>query len=132
MKLTIYLAIACCVFATSVSSQTRYFLFPSEVPLYSSQFPGTVNVFGIAQYAKNSDPVGVQFSVTDKNGSISVIYEGVLPDLFEVGSPVVVQGKFDGNLFLATTIFVKFSNEYMPTPALDELRSYGALIVDEK
>lgn len=131
MKLMIYLAFACCVFATSVSSQTRYFLFPSEVLSYSSQYSGTVNVFGIAQYAKNSDPAGVQFSVTDKNGSISVLYEGVLPDLFEVGSPVVVQGRFDGGLFAATTILVKFSAEYMPLPALNELRSYGVLITDE-
>ena len=131
MKLMVYLAVACCIFATSVSSKTRYFLFPSEVPSYSSQFSGTVNVFGIAQYAKNTDPLGVQFSVTDKNGSIGVAYDGVLPDLFEVGSPVIVQGKFDGNIFAATTILVKFSAEYMTKSALNELRSYGVLIADE-
>ncbi|MDA9989644.1 cytochrome c maturation protein CcmE [Paracoccaceae bacterium] len=131
MKLMIYLAAACCVFATSVSSQTRYFLFPSEVPSYSSQFSGTINVFGIAQYAKNTDPVGAHFSLTDKNGRISVVYDDILPDLFEVDSPVVVQGKFDGNIFKATAIFVKFSADHMPIPALNELRSYGVLITGE-
>jgi len=45
-----------------------------------------------------------------------------------MGSPVVVQGEFDGEHFKATTILAQFSSAYFPIAALDELRSYGVLI----
>jgi len=131
MRLITSLIIVCCVLATSLSSQTRYFLFPSEVMSYSLQFSQTVNVFGIAQYAKNTDPIEVQFLVTDKNGSIRVSYDGIIPDLFEVGSPVIVQGKLDEGIFVATAIFVNFSSNSLPREALNELRSYGVIIKDD-
>jgi len=133
MKLVICLTISCCIFATNVWSQTRYFLFPSEVPAYSAQFSQAVNVFGIVHSVQNleTDTFGFKFSLADKTESITVVYEGTLPDLFEPGNPTVVHGKFDGNIFFATSIIVKFSAEYLPQPALNELRSYGVMIPDE-
>ena len=133
MKLMIYLTITCCVLTTSAWSQTRYFLFPSEVRAYSQQFSQTVNVFGIVHSVKNleADTFGFQFSLSDKNESITVVYEGGLPDLFEPGIPAVVHGEFEENIFSATSIIVKFSTEYLPVPALNELRSYGVMIPNE-
>ena len=133
MKLVKYLTIACCIFATSAWSQPRYFLFPSEVPAYSSQFSQTVNVFGIVHSVQNleADTFGFQFSLADRTESITVFYEGGLPDLFEPGSPAVVHGEFDGNIFTAKSIIVIFSAKYLPIPALEELRSYGVMITEE-
>ena len=101
MKLVICLTISCCIFATNVWSQTRYFLFPSEVPAYSAQFSQAVNVFGIVHSVQNleTDTFGFQFSLVDKTESITVVYEGTLPDLFEPGKPTVVHGKCDENFF---------------------------------
>ena len=110
MKLVICLTISCCVFATNVWSQTRYFLFPSEVPAYSAQFSQAVNVFGIVHSVQNleTDTFGFQFSLADKTESITVVYEGTLPDLFEPGNPVVVHGKFDGDIFLQHQLLFNF------------------------
>jgi cytochrome c-type biogenesis protein CcmE len=87
-----------------------------------------VNVFGIAHSVQNSVAYGIQFSLSDKSDSINVVFPGPLPEAFEMGSPVVVQGEFDGERFKATTILAQFSSEYFPKAALDELRSYGVLI----
>ncbi|HBY12139.1 MAG TPA: hypothetical protein DEG78_03150, partial [Rhodobacteraceae bacterium] len=108
--------------------KTRYFLFPSEVPAFPVQFARMVNVFGIAHSVQTSDAYGIQFSLSDKSESINVVFPGPLPEAFEIGSPVVVQGEFDGERFKATTILAQFSGEYFPIAALDELRSYGVLI----
>ena len=125
MKLVMYLTIACCFFATNVWSKTRYFLFPSEVPAHSAQLSQVVNVFGIVHSVQNleTDTFGFQFSLADKTESITVVYEGTLPDLFKPGKPTLVHGKFDENIFFATSIIVKFSAEYLSQPALNELRS---------
>jgi len=104
MKLMIYLTITCCVLTTSAWSQTRYFLFPSEVRAYSQQFSQTVNVFGIVHSVKNLEADTFGF---------------------------VVHGEFEENIFSATSIIVKFSTEYLPIPALNELRSYGVMIPNE-
>ena len=110
MKLVIYLTIACCVFATNVWSQTRYFLFPSEVPAYSAQFSRVVNVFGIVHSVQNleTDTFGFKFSLADKTESISMVYEGTLPDLFKPGKPTLVHGKFDENIFLQHQLSLNF------------------------
>ena len=97
-------------FATNVWSQTRYFLFSSEVPACSAQFFRVVNVFGIVHSVQNleTDPFGFQFSRADKTESISMVYEGTLPDLFELGNPVAVHGKFDKNIFLRHQLLFNF------------------------
>ena len=120
--------IACCLLASGALAQTRYFLFPSEVPAFTAQYARMVNVFGIAHFFQNSDTYGFQFSLSDKNGSINIVFPGPLPEAFEMGSPAVVQGGFDGERFKANTILAQFSSEYFSIAALDELRSYGVLI----
>lgn len=128
MKRLICGVIASCLLASGAFAQTRYFLFPSEVPAFTAQYARMVNVFGIAHSVQTSDAYGIQFSLSDKSDSINVVFPGPLPEAFEMGSPVVVQGEFDGERFKATTILAQFSSEYFPIAALDELRSYGVLI----
>ena len=83
-----------------------------------------VNVFGIGHSVQNleTDTFGFQFSLADKTESITVVYEGTLHDLFKPGKPTLVHGKFDENIFFATSIIVKFSAEYLSQSALNELR----------
>ena len=128
MKRLIYGVIASCLLASGAFAQNRYFLFPSEVPAFTAHYARMVNVFGIAHSVQTSDAYGIQFSLSDKSESINVVFPGPLPEAFEIGSPVVVQGEFDGERFKATTILAQFSGEYFPIAALDELRSYGVLI----
>ena len=57
----------------------------------------------------------VEFIVTDFKNEISVIYSGVIPNLFAEGKGVVAEGFLkDRNLFLATKILAKHDENYMP------------------
>ena len=68
----------------------------------------------------------VKFDVTDTIETVSVSYEGVLPDLFREGQGVVAEGALDAKgLFVADTVLAKHDENYMPPEVADELKKKG-------
>jgi cytochrome c-type biogenesis protein CcmE len=68
----------------------------------------------------------VRFSVTDSLKSISVVYTGVLPDLFREGQGVITEGKLgpDGT-FAADSVLAKHDENYMPPEVAAALKEKG-------
>jgi cytochrome c-type biogenesis protein CcmE len=66
------------------------------------------------------------FTVTDEIKSISVSYNGILPDLFREGQGVVTEGilKDDGT-FAADTVLAKHDENYMPRELAESLKVKG-------
>jgi cytochrome c-type biogenesis protein CcmE len=64
---------------------------------------------------KSKDSLEVVFLITDFQNSLSVAYNGILPDLFSEDAGVVVKGflKEDGT-FLAQEVLAKHDENYMP------------------
>ncbi len=61
----------------------------------------------------------ISFIITDFNEEISVFYKGILPDLFQEGQGVVVEGKLNDDFSInAETVLAKHDENYMP-PELD-------------
>ncbi|ATW01714.1 cytochrome c biogenesis protein CcmE [Candidatus Legionella polyplacis] len=58
----------------------------------------------------------VRFQLTDYNNTFTVIYNGILPNLFKEGQEVVVKGKivYDKKFFIATEVLSKHSANYIP------------------
>ena len=58
----------------------------------------------------------ISFIVTDFESEMTVIYEGVLPNLFKENSGVVATGALNAeqNQFIATEILAKHDENYMP------------------
>ncbi len=68
----------------------------------------------------------VEFGVTDMVKTISVVYDGVLPDLFREGQGVVTEGRLDASgKFLADTVLAKHDENYMPPEVADALKDKG-------
>lgn len=60
----------------------------------------------------------ISFVVTDTVHTVTVDYNGVLPDLFRAGQGIVVQGKFNKNgILIADQVLAKHGSDYMPPPA---------------
>lgn len=75
---------------------------------------------------RRGDGAAVQFGVTDTVATISVVYEGVLPDLFREGQGVVTEGRLDDSgKFLADTVLAKHDENYMPPEVADALKDKG-------
>lgn len=55
------------------------------------------------------------FRLTDGKEQVPVQHIGSPPDLFKEGAGAIVEGKYaNGNLFMASTILAKHSEEYRP------------------
>ena len=68
----------------------------------------------------------VEFSVTDTIKTISVTFNGVLPDLFREGQGVVTEGQLDGSgKFHADTVLAKHDETYMPPEVAGALKEKG-------
>ena len=68
----------------------------------------------------------VSFNVTDTEKTLTVVYEGVLPDLFREGQGVVTEGKLDSEgTFVADTVLAKHDENYMPKEVADALKEKG-------
>jgi len=61
----------------------------------------------------NADTVTLKFTLTDEQKEIQITYNGVKPDNFDSGYPIIVEGKFDADsMFTAETVKVKCPSKY--------------------
>ena len=68
----------------------------------------------------------VRFDVTDGRNTISVAYQGLLPDLFREGQGVVTEGTLDGaGTFRADSVLAKHDENYMPPEVAESLKRQG-------
>ena len=106
------LAAVLVVLMVNLSSALVYFNTPTEVlsreateerlRLGGRVVPGTV-VEGEG---------GVGFAVEDCENAVGVIHSGVPPQLFQEGIGVVVEGTWNGTVFVSDTMLVKHDEQY--------------------
>ena len=63
--------------------------------------------------------------MTDGANSLTVIYRGVLPDLFREQQGVVADGRLEGSVFRADSVLAKHDETYMPRELVDSLKKHG-------
>jgi len=103
---------------SALSKNMNLFYSPSEL-VSSSVAPGSVvragGMVASGSIQKSKDSLEVIFLITDFQNSLSVTYNGILPDLFSEDAGVVVKGflKEDGT-FLAQEVLAKHDENYMP------------------
>lgn len=69
----------------------------------------------VAGSLRQSANMNIEFKVTDFGKEITVVYQGVVPDLFREGQGVVALGALDAqNIFRAEQILAKHDEKYMP------------------
>ena len=75
---------------------------------------------------RSSDSLAVRFEITDFEASVPVIYEGILPDLFDEGQGAVASGVLDeSGVLQATEVLAKHDENYMPPEVADALEKSG-------
>ncbi len=103
----------------SLNSNLDYFFTPTElkdknIPSDKRIKLGGMVLSGSVKRASSK----ISFIVTDYENSITVEYEGIVPDLFKEGSGVVVLGFLDNQIVYAEEVLAKHDENYMP-PNLD-------------
>ena len=94
------------------------YLTPSDVQAADFNQPDDFKLGGMVKVGSLEKLGGLEISfvVTDFESEMTVIYEGVLPNLFKENSGVVATGTLnaDQNQFIAKEILAKHDENYMP------------------
>lgn len=75
---------------------------------------------------RDNETLAVSFDVTDELTTMTVSFQGILPDLFREGQGIVARGqlKADGS-FVADEVLAKHDETYMPPEVADTLAGSG-------
>lgn len=94
------------------------FFTPSDVALQKIKHNKLIRLGGLVvpgSVQRNSKDLLVNFQITDNKNQVTVVYTGVLPDLFREGQSIVTQGYIQkDNKFQAIEVLAKHDENYVP------------------
>ena len=136
-KQRLYLVLFIVIFSSAAIGLVAYalrgninlFFPPAEVAAGKAPVGQPIRVGGMVvegSVKRADDSLAVHFEITDFEASVPVVYEGILPDLFDEGQGAVASGELgqDGVL-RATEVLAKHDENYMPPEVADALEKSG-------
>jgi cytochrome c-type biogenesis protein CcmE len=71
--------------------------------------------------------LAVEFTLTDYENELGIIYDGILPDLFREGQGIIAHGRLDDSgRFIADEVLAKHDENYMPPEVAESLSKHAA------
>ena len=120
------MAVAAGLFGFLAQDAISYFKSPSEVMAEEIPPDRLLRVGGLVVEGSTLQEGAVsRFDITDGAETVTVAFEGVLPDLFREGQGIVAQGYWSGAQFDAIEVLAKHDETYMPKEVADALREQG-------
>ena len=112
----------------ALSDTITFFHTPSDLTETGVQPGQRIRLGGMVEEGtvKKGPGTLTSFGVTDTIKTVTVTYDGILPDLFREGQGVVTEGKLqaDGS-FVADTVLAKHDENYMPRDLANSLKEKG-------
>ena len=123
---TLLSALAVALVLIALDENIIYFYSPSEVN--QSEAATLLRVGGLVKDGSLkidnlNKLINLLSSIEDNIAEVSVIYNGILPDLFREGQGVIAEGKFIDNFFIANEIVAKHDENYMPKEVYESLKN---------
>lgn len=112
------LSIAAALTLYALRQNISLFYTPTEVVSGKAPLQHAIRVGGMVEkgsFIRQKKGLEVQFNITDFECTITVLYTGILPDLFREEQGVVVEGQLiDKQYFQASRVLAKHDANYMP------------------
>lgn len=115
--IVIFLAIGYLGFMGFQASATYYYTVSEFTTPESMTYDENTRISGdiLTGSVKKPGALTLQFTVTEGGQSLPVFYQGAVPDSFQEGNGVVLEGYLDGQgVFQAHTLLVKCPTKYVP------------------
>ncbi len=128
------LGLAAALILLAFDENLVFFHSPTEVQAREFSPDQRLRIGGLVEegsVVRDGDGLTVRFNITDLSQTVAVIYNGVLPDLFDEGQGVVAEGHMRGGTFQAANILAKHDENYMPREVADALKEAGQWKGDE-
>ncbi len=121
--LVVGVGIAAALALSAFRENLMFFYSPSQIAAGEAPSNAVIRVGGLVAdgtVRRETNGLTVRFGLTDTAQEVTVVYTGILPDLFREGQGIVAQGKVgaDGT-FQAETVLAKHDENYMP-PEVEE------------
>ncbi len=125
---SIFLGMAAAMVLVALNQKIVFFITPSDIAAKPAEAGQRMRLGGLVEEGTVVRGTGTQvsFAVTDTLKSVTVKYNGILPDLFREGQGVVTEGVLgtDGT-FIADSVLAKHDENYMPKEVADALKDKG-------
>ena len=112
------LSIAATLLLSAFRKNLLFFFTPTQIAAREAPVGRSFRIGGLVEQGslhRDFDGLTARFTVTDTVASISVVYKGILPDLFKEGRACVVEGKIAGDgVFYADSVLAKHDENYRP------------------
>lgn len=128
------LAVALVLYA--LRQNINLFYTPSQISNNEAPHGVTIRVGGLVEdgsLKQQGDSLKSVFRVTDIENSVTIAYEGILPDLFMEGQGVVARGQLgQDSVFVAEEVLAKHDENYMPPEVQEALEAQGHWKADQE
>ena len=102
----------------AIGENMLYFFSPTQVKAGEVPDGRQIRVGGLVvdgSVVRDGNSLDIAFDLTDSQQSITVNYNGILPDLFREGQGIIAIGRLgDGGVFNAEEVLAKHDENYMP------------------
>ena len=136
-KQRLYLVLFIVIFSSAAIGLVTYalrgninlFFPPAEVAEGKAPVGQPIRVGGMVvegSVQRSDYSLALRFELTDYKASVPVVYEGILPDLFDEGQGAVASGKLgEDGVLQASEVLAKHDENYMPPEVADALEKSG-------
>ena len=111
----------------AIGENMLYFFSPTQVNAGEVPADRQIRVGGLVvdgSVNREEGSLTVRFDLTDSVQQITVLYEGILPDLFREGQGIVAIGELSpGGIFKADEVLAKHDENYMPPEVAEALKA---------
>ena len=121
------LGVAAALVLTALNDNLVFFYSPSQIAEKSIAPDRRFRLGGLVE-AGSVKKAGqeIRFTVTDTHKTISVVYRGLLPDLFREGQGVIAEGSLGSDgVFVAREVLAKHDENYMPPEVAKAIKEAG-------
>ena len=101
----------------AMKQNINFFYAPMEIVANKAPTGVLIRLGGLVvagSVKRDAHSLNVEFQLTDNAGIVTVIFNGILPDLFREGQGIVTMGKLqDDGIFVASEVLAKHDENYM-------------------
>ena len=114
-----------------LSGNINLFFPPVEIAEGKAPVGQSIRVGGMVvegSIVRSTDSLKIACELTDYQATVPVVYEGILPDLFDEGQGAVAAGKLnEDGVLMATEVLAKHDENYMPPEVAEALEASAAM-----
>ncbi len=127
--------IAVALILKAMDENVMFFFSPTQIKAGEAPQNKAFRVGGMVvngSVVRVPDSVKVRFDLTDNAETVTIEYEGILPDLFREGQGIIANGRLDdkGNI-IADEVLAKHDENYMPPEVMSAMKNVAQKPVDK-